>query len=247
MMLKQINDRLYRIERTFVAWATAAMGLVVFLDVMHRTASRDDGYVKTIVVLLLLAPFVFGALRMRGETNTAKAAGLTALILAATFGALRLFLELVPNGLVWSQTLGLVMMLWVGCFGASMATHESRHLALDLGSKLWPKSALPYVQGIGNLVTAAFCIMLAFLAVYSLRSHYGDYLDTDGAGGTFVAIAIPKFMAFTIIPAGFGLMGLRFTAQALQNFAGSVDEEDTLQMLGMAESNPDGTAGQVKP
>ena len=243
-MLKRINDRLYWLERTFVAWATGFMGVVVFLDVMHRTASRDEGYLKTIVVLACLSPFVFGAVRMRGEQNGVRAAGITFGLLALVFGALQLFLVLVPNGLVWSQTLGLIMMLWVGCFGASTATYENRHLALDLGSKLWPKAALPYVQGVGNLVTAAFCGMLAFLSVYSLHSHYGDYLDTDGAGGTFVAIVIPKFLAFTVIPMGFGLMGLRFTAQAMQNFAGTVAEEDTLQMLGMADA---ATEGEAKP
>jgi TRAP-type C4-dicarboxylate transport system permease small subunit len=125
-------------------------------------------------------------------------------------------------------------MLWVGLLGASLAAHEHRHLALDLGSKLWPRRWLPAVQAVGNVVTALFCLVFAFLAVVSLRDHVKDYADTDGAGGIFVALPIPKWAAFSVIPVAFVIMALRFLAQAREGLlAGVVEEDDPLKLMGM--------------
>ena len=52
-----------------------------------------------------------------------------------------------------------------------------------MGSKVWPKRAVPYVQAAGNFITASFCLILAGLAIVSLRDHFRDYAETDGAGG----------------------------------------------------------------
>ena len=157
---------------------------------------------------------------------------------------MRLFLLALPNGLIWSQTLGLVFMLWIGLLGASMATRDHRHLALDLGSKLWPKAWLPKVQALGNLVTALFCFALAALAVVSIRDHFGDWSGTDGAGGTFVAQGLPqlpRFIAFIIVPFGFALMGARFVLLA---WTQEVESDDPMHMLGLDEAPP---APRVQP
>src|SRR5688572_11748736 len=65
-------------------------------------------------------------------------------------GLLALFIYLMratfPNGIVWAPAFCLSAMLWVGFLGASIATYERRHLALEMGEKIWPKSFLRYVQ-----------------------------------------------------------------------------------------------------
>ena len=48
-----------------------------------------------------------------------------------------------------------------------------------------------------------------------------------------VALALPKFVAFAVVPIGFCVMGLRFFAQMLESFAGRVEEDDALHMLGL--------------
>jgi TRAP-type C4-dicarboxylate transport system permease small subunit len=241
-----LSQRVYAVERRFAAAATGLIGAVVFLDVVHRTASREEGLLGrflgpgpwtgalgTVLGIAFFTVVVQAALRMRGRAPSAQTWGLAAAVAVAGWLALRAFLWLLPNGLVWSQTLGLVLMLWVGVVGASMATYEHRHLALDLGSKLWPKSVLPKVQAVGHLITALFCFVLVVLAVVSLRDHHRDWVDTDGAGGSFVAIALPKFVAFAVVPVGFLLMGVRFMAQMREAFGGVVEEDDALHMLGL--------------
>ncbi|MBL9039279.1 MAG: TRAP transporter small permease [Archangium sp.] len=258
-MTASLGERVYRIERRFVSMAMVVMGSVVFLDVIHRVASRERGIVMrfvgedkawanplgTALGLLLAVTLVQAALRLRGQPPGAKTWGRAALFTAIGYAALRLFLFVLPNGLVWSQTLGLVLMLWVGLVGASISAKEHRHLALDLGSKLWPAKVLPYVQAVGNFVTAAFCFFFAVLAVVSLRGHFNDYSDTGGAGGTFVALPIPKWAAFSVVPVAFLVMGVRFVAQGIDNLRGEVEEDDALHMLGLEEPKVDAanTAG----
>jgi TRAP-type C4-dicarboxylate transport system permease small subunit len=242
----RLSERIYSVEKRFAATATGLIGAVVFLDVVHRTASREEGLLGrvlgpgpwtgplgTVLGIAFFTVVVQAALRMRGRAAGASTWGLAAVFSIGGWLALRAFLWLLPNGLVWSQTLGLVLMLWVGVVGASMAAHDKRHLSLDLGSKLWPASLLPKVQGLGHLVTGSFCLVLAVLSCVSLRDHYRDWSSTAGAGGTFVALALPKFVAFSIVPVGFCVMGVRFFAQMLESFAGNVEEDDALHMLGL--------------
>ena len=233
-----LSDKIFRVEQRFVALALAVMGVVVFLDVVHRVASREFTPVATAISFVTGVVLVLGGLRLRGLQGP-KTWGLAIAIVLGCWGALKGFLFLIPNGLVWSQTLGLVLMLWVGVIGASMATREHRHLALDLGSKLWPKSLLPKVQGLGNLVTALFCLSLALLACVSLRDHFRDWSDTDGAGGAFPALAIPKWIAFAGVPLGFFLMTARFFAQSTESFRGKVEEDDAMHMLGLDTEKPE--------
>lgn len=231
--MKKLSDAVYAVERAFVGVALAVMGVVVFFDVLHRVASREWSLGWSLVWVVAALSMTVGALRVRGITQGVATWAMAAAIVGLGYGALRVFLLAVPNGLVWSQTLGLVLMLWVGVIGASMATRERRHLALDLGSKLWPKKMLPAVQGVGNVVTSVFCVVMAVLACFSLRSHYGDWSDTEGAGGVFVGLPIPKWAAFVGIPLGFGLMAVRFAAQSIESFRGKLEEDDAMHMLGL--------------
>lgn len=231
-------ERVYRIERVFVAGATTAMGVLVFLDVVHRFITRERSW--TANGMMTLAALVVVALALRTRNREAALPGvlLRAAAVVVALAVLRLgFVTLMPNGLVWSQTLGLVLMLWIAVVGASMATHEHRHLALDLGSKIWPKAWLPKVQALGNLVTAFFCATIGLLSVVSLRSHFGDWSDTDGAGGTFAALALPKWIAYAILPVGFLVMCVRFLVQAAASFHGAVEEDDAMHMLGLDKAD----------
>lgn len=248
--MKQTLERLYAFERKLTAWATALMGLLIFLDVIHRVASRERGLMVKLfgeenqswanplgtgLGLLLFVVAIYAALVIRGQARGVRTLAIAFVSTGLLYAAVRLFLIALPNGLIWSQTLGLVFMLWIGLIGASMATRDHRHLALDLGSKLWPKRWLPKVQALGNFVTALFCFALGALAVVSIRDHFGDWSGTDGAGGTFVAQGLPqlpRFAAYIIVPFGFALMGLRFLLLA---WTQEEETDDPMHMLGLDE------------
>ncbi|MCG3173045.1 MAG: hypothetical protein GMKNLPBB_01221 [Myxococcota bacterium] len=270
----RISQAAYRAERGFNAFALLFMGVIVFLDVVQRVASREGGLLhklldilqggvaagaaplsaqgwvngaNTAILVLINFFIVFGAFRVRGAAVTGGLIAKSAVVTGVLYGLVQLVLVIFPNGLVWSQTLGLVLMLWVGCMGASTATYENRHLALDLGSKLWPKSILPYSQAVGNFLTGSFCVVLAILSLYSLKDHHGDYSATHGAGGVFEAMPIPKYLAFLVIPISFTFMAIRFYAQMIDGFRGVTAEEDTLQMLGIKDMAGQGDGEPANP
>ncbi len=248
-----LSTKIYQLERRFSAVAMGIMGTIVFFDVLHRFWTRSDGLFAGLygggsagavasqltggaIVWLM----VYGALRTRGRTSGVTTAAFALGIVAAGWLGMEAFVRILPNGLVWSQTLGLVFMLWVACIGASLATYEHRHLALDLGAKVWPKKILPFTQALGNGVTALFCLTLGVLAIFSIRSHYGDWHDTGGAGGIFAALPVPKWIAFLAMPTGFFIMAARFFAQTLESLRGVVEEDDPMQMLGLGDDTEQG-------
>lgn len=242
-----------RVERTVVWVCLAVMVSVVFLDVVHRVATREGGLIVSSVGALLTGPaatmvvwlvrFVFVAaliyliLRQRGCARSAKTFGQSALGSLCVWLILSAIVFLLPNGVVWAQTLALVLMLWVACIGASLAARENRHLAIDLTGRIWPAKAARLARAAGAFVTSAFCFLLVFLSIKSIRSHYGDWSSTDGEAGLFHALAFPKWLAYSPLPVGFFGLTVRFFAQAIRFARGTErelsDEEETLRQLGI--------------
>lgn len=243
--LDRIDHLVVRVERAFVAALLVIMGLVVFLDVMHRVSTRADSWLSNPLVMApVTAVVAVLAFRTRGSDNAVikgLAAGVA--LVAAQFG----FVHLLPNGLIWSQTLALALTLWLGTVGASLAAHEGRHLALDIGSKLWPPSVVHRVVALGHVVTALFCVGILYLALRSIfgydlgGSHVAGHLDTwrdsEGAAGTLSGTAIPKWVASASIPYGMAVLAFRFLLEAAKAWTGRIEVggDDTLHQLGIDE------------
>jgi len=264
--LDRLDSTLYRAERAAAAAILAVMGAVVFLDVVYRvTATTDSKLVPDALEAALGAaamPVWMGlvsaglavlALRTRDDA-AALPRGLGAG--AATGVLLLAYGKLLPNGLIWSQTLALSLTLWMGMTGASLAAYQRRHLALDVGSKLWPPSVAPKVAAIGHAVTAAFCALVVVLGTRSILGyeqggdHIPGHLDTwtqsDHASGNMVtpveipglpSINIPKWMVMASIPVGMCILAFRFALQGLKVWTGAESQggDDTLRQLGIEE------------
>ena len=107
-----MTSRLYRAERRLTAAAIAAMGTVVFLDVVHRVASRETSVQAQAAVCVGALLLVYAALRTRApSTGRLRHAGGAVGLVAAGKVALLAFVALLPNGLIWGQTFALVLML----------------------------------------------------------------------------------------------------------------------------------------
>ena len=239
--LRAFDDRLYRIEKAVVAGILAVMGVVVFLDVVHRVSTRTGSWIANpLVVAVVSAVIAVLAFRTRGADNALlKGVGVGVGIAAAQ----ALFIRIVPNGLVWSQPLALALTLWLGTIGASLAAHERRHLALDIGHRLWPPAMAPKVAAVGHWLTAAFCVLVLFLAVGSVAAHYDLWSATDGAAGNLSGataivagrrVMIPTWLAALSIPYGMTVLAFRFTFEGVRVWTGSLSVEvDELAQLGI--------------
>lgn len=233
LLLAKVDAALYRAEKAAVAAMLAAMGLVVFLDVVHRVATREGSWLANPVVVGVVAVVVAAlAFRTRGKPAAwGVGAGL------AFVAAQAAFVKLVPNGLVWSQTLALALTLWLGLMGASLAAHERRHLALDVGSKLWPASMVNKAAAVGHFLTAAFCVGLLWLGWRSVGAHFDLWTSTEGAAGTLSGLAIPKWAANLAIPYGMAALGFRFALEGVRTWRGELEVggDDTLHQLGIED------------
>lgn len=129
-----------------------------------------------------------------------------------------------PAGLAWAQPLGLILTLWVAFLGASMATKDNLHLKVEAVQKALPEH-LKRISGLlSGLLTAAFCMLLAYLAYEWVVSMKSQWTDSKHLGGLHDGIDIPKWASFSIVPIAYLLMGVRFIGIGLLAFRGELDE-----------------------
>ena len=124
-------------------WLDVAVGFGVALLAMRTRAVKGD------------------EVRWSWPRSVAVAAAVTAALGGAIYG----YTEQFPGGFIWAQKLALVMMIWVALLGASMATYERSHLALEMGEKLWPNKVLHLVKATGHGLASGFCIAAFLLSV----------------------------------------------------------------------------------
>ncbi len=242
-LLSRFDEALFQVERAVVATMLGCMGGIVFLDVCYRVSTRTGSLLANPLFVGGVAAIVgVLALRTRGDSSPAglaKGAGIGVAVGLGQFA----FVRLLPNGLVWSQTFALALTLWLGLVGASLAAHDGRHLALDVGTKLWPKDVAPKMVAIGHFVTAAFCLLLCYLGVRSTAEHYELWQATDHAGATLSGTGIPTWFATLAIPYGTLALAFRFKLEGIRTWRGEVEigGDDTLKQLGIAGSSAPST------
>ena len=110
------------------------------------------------------------------------------------------------TGITWADVVVRHLVLWVGFIGASVATKEDGHLAMDMVSRFLPeklkKPTAMFVHGASSFVCA--CLTYA---------SYKFVMSEKEAGSMLVG-SIPNYWAICIIPIGFMLMSLRFAIKA---------------------------------
>ena len=94
------------------------------------------------------------------------------------------------------------LVLWIGFFGASLATREQRHLRIDLLSRALPSRCQPWLDGVTNLLAFIGCVMLAQAAWSFIREEW--------LAGSALTVGLAAWVAQGIIPLGFCLMACRF-------------------------------------
>lgn len=234
MTIERLDDAIYRAEKAVVAAMLLVMGLAVFLDVVHRVSTRADSWAASPWFLAVVGGIFAGfAFHTRGDDQPWLKGAATGIGLAVIRAG---FLWALPNGLVWSQTLALALTLWLGNLGASLAAHDRRHLAMDVGSKLWPPAWQGKVAAVGHAVTAVFCLGILVLAVRSVGSHWDLWVATDGAAGNLSGLAIPKWVPALSIVYGMVLLAFRFGLDAWRAWTGRLadDGDEVLHQLGLS-------------
>lgn len=125
------------------------------------------------------------------------------LLLSLAQIGLRLFLD---TGLGWAEPAGRAGVLWLALLGALGATRGHRHIAIDALPRVLPPPARRVAWAIAQAATAVVCAGMAWLG-------WGLVQLEREAPMPFIA-GVPSWVPMLALPAGFGLMALRFALAA---------------------------------
>lgn len=103
------------------------------------------------------------------------------------------------------------LVLWVGFFGATLATRENRHINIDVISR-YLKGRVKFTSNVlTNLFAAVICAILTHAAILVIQDarEFGETIT--------IFIQLPTWGLQLIFVFGFGIMTFRFLLRALEN------------------------------
>jgi TRAP-type C4-dicarboxylate transport system permease small subunit len=148
---------------------------------LHRLDSGLAWLERTSVVVLLLSLLMLGLVQV---------------VLRNVFA----------SGLFWADEVLRHLVLWIGFIGASLATHEQRHLRMDVLAQWLPHRYQVWINLLTNLLAMVGCALLSHAAY--------TYVTYEYAAETTLSIHLPIWVAQIILPVGFACMALRFALRA---------------------------------
>jgi TRAP-type C4-dicarboxylate transport system permease small subunit len=124
---------------------------------------------------------------------------LVMILLSSSQILLRIVFE---TSLVWADSMVRILVLWVGLFGAMVASRKGNHICIDLVTRYFSDPLIRYARFAVDLFTAAICLTVM---VHSARLVKLEYLD-----GALAFAWVPAWVCMGIIPFSFFVMGLRY-------------------------------------
>ena len=184
--------------------ALAALGIVFFSYAFLRLVEVVPARWICLVGLAgMVVPSVY--LGLRAGERVAVASAMVGGLFIGWF-----FLVGVEEGYIWASEFSNLMLMYVGFFGASMATRDARHIQVDaIRKKLAPKH-LPLYNAISGLVTLFFCGLLLLLTL-----HY--MAERIEAGSRLEATELPEVLMSLPVGISLLLMELRFFGRAWED------------------------------
>ena len=132
------------------------------------------------------------------------------LLLMIVMAVLQIFLRnFLGGGIVWSEVLVRVLVLWVGLIGAMVASRQGNHINIDIMNRYLSGRAKIVVKFVVELFTALICIVVAY---YSLQ-----FVQSEFAYGGESFAKVPIWLCESIIPFTFMVISLRYFLLAFIN------------------------------
>lgn len=216
--IRRIDEALCKAERVACALMFMVMGLMVFASVIPEVFGRRQKWGDVVVLFFVVLIGVYTRTVKDGERRPKLPIGaaIAAVITAGVAGAVWLYVDRYPGGFIWAQKIAMVLMIWVALVGASIATYDRSHLALEMGEKLWPEKLLKYVKSLAHGLTTGFCV-IAFIVSVQLVMTQQDEGDPISPAVEW----LPNWVAFLVMPYAFAVMGIRFLAQMATTATGT--------------------------
>ncbi len=132
------------------------------------------------------------------------------LMLMITLAVLQIFLRnLFETGIVWSDVLVRILVLWVGLAGAMVASRKGNHINIDIMERFLSERAKIVVNFVVELFTAFICAVVAY---YSIQFVHMEFADGDRAFAN-----VPTWVCEAIIPFAFVVIAIRYVLLSIVN------------------------------
>lgn len=129
---------------------------------------------------------------------------LVLLLLAVSQIGLRVIFD---SGLIWSEPVSRMLVLWLALLGGLAATREGKHIAIDALPRLLPPTGRRIAWVLSQLGAACICVALCWYSV--------SMIQYELEAPSYLIAAIPSWAGMLVLPFGFGLMALRFLLSAV--------------------------------
>ncbi len=126
--------------------------------------------------------------------------------LAATQVILREFFH---TGILWGDVAARHLVIWVGFFGAYLATRSDKHFHIDVLTR--------YLRPRARVWFAAFSDFFAAVICYFLIRASWTFVTVGMDPDATLFLHIPQSSVAMIVPCGFGLMMLQFLLRTAEN------------------------------
>jgi len=153
-------------------------------------------YLCTVAMLVMMIP------ALRHGVKKKEWGGFTGVLVGGGW-LVWFFLTQAGDNYTWNDKLSLVLLMYVGFFGASMATKEGRHIKVDAFRKIVPQKRLHLYNAIGNTVTLLFVVFLLILA-YRYNEQIGLANVIEGLNLGYWLITMPIAISLLVMAFRFG-------------------------------------------
>ncbi len=131
--------------------------------------------------------------------------------IAALQVLLRLFLH---TGIIWGDIAARHMVLWVGFFGAYMATREDKHFHIDVLTRFLNPKLRSWFSAFSDLFAIVVCCFMLQASV--------TFIEVGMDADSMLFLQISQRMAAMILPVGFGLIMVQFLLRMIVNVVAGV-------------------------
>jgi TRAP-type C4-dicarboxylate transport system permease small subunit len=124
--------------------------------------------------------------------------------------ALQVLLRIILHtGIIWGDIAARHMVLWVGFFGAYMATREDKHFHIDVLTRFLHPKLKAWFGAFSDL----FAIVICYFMLQASLTFVEVGMDAD----SMLFLQVPQRTVAMIVPLGFGLIMVQFMFRMIEN------------------------------
>ena len=112
----------------------------------------------------------------------------------------------------WADEFVRYVVLWLAMVGSIAAARENRHIRIDAITHVVSRRVAAWIRVVVDAFAAGVCAVLAWQAWRLVRE--------ETTWGEFVIGDVPLWIAHSIVPLAFALIGYRFLVRVMQQLYG---------------------------